>query len=558
MSLWNLITSGSTTPDKSRSSTSTLTNPSRTLGVATRQLSISDGCLLQKQIHFKGNPSRTTEDTAANKAGWVTKLTGGRLKSWRRRFMVLDRHGTVAVYQSEKDASQGRKATDIVPASNIRSVGRRERTDSGSWPHGANVDYCLQICVLKGKTHMIVCDSKAECVEWLRRLSPFVGNPRAEKGVGSSSGPSAVKGKPQCSGRRCSLDNAVRSPPKPTLTTWKTGSQWSSNLAAYGLHSESSIPLPDRECFLKWLKVAELTLRRFENICHLPAYSISLQCDIEQLYRSTPAADKARLGEYIFGDYPDELLHNLSPLLEHPVGRALLLSQMPSSKIIITYKQLQIRYEAPHSLTQEDGALQLAIDPRRLGKEMTSVGLSFLDDARVTRSQLIHSDHCGDIVFVSYLAAVDILNQEQSLIECYKKLKHCASWPKEDEINLKCLWYDMEAAVLSHPEGGFSKARNLGTVVIGGVVIPMLQQLTTICRSTATWQLGTSVYYKMSKQRIVVEISRSTSPGEAPIMFGDGCLYLRPTAAQLVENSFFHVIQSFDLSSVTSHSETIV
>lgn len=569
ISLWNLITSGpgshksyrvssassSSSPSSGSSSTTSSEyggSPPATLTAISRQLSVSDGCLLRSVQQEKA-----TTAERATMAGWVTKQVGSRLKSWRRRFMVLDRYGTLSLYGSEKDASFGRKATDVIPASNMRHVLRRERSDSGQWPSGVCVEVCLQICVLKGRTQSIVCDSKAECVEWVRRLTQHAGNPRTQvnhtEGDGSESTPQKHSG----TGRRSSLDHAVRSPPKPKATTWTTMGQWSSDPATYGLHSGSSIPSADRECFLKWLKVAELTMRRFEKICRLPAYSISLECNMEWMYHSTPAADRARLGEYVFGDYPDELLHNLSPLLEHPVGRALFLSQMPSSKIIITYKHTQIRNHAPHSVSQHHGALQIAVDPRRLGKEMTSVGLSFLDDARVSRSQLIRSEFCGDVVFISYLGAVDILTEESMLADSFNKLKRCASWPLDEELQLKCLWYDMEAAVLSHPDGGFNKSRTLGKVVIGGVVVPMLQQLTALCRNAPTWQLSTSLYYKISKRAIVVEINRSSSSRDA-VVFCDGCLFLRPTISQLVDNTFFHVIQSVDIPSMVSHSETIV
>ena len=494
-------------------------------------------------------------------AGWVTKLVGGRLKTWRRRFLVLDRHGTLSMYSSKKDASQGKKPTDVLIASNVRSVVKRQRAEGGPWPPGTSVDVCIQVNVLKGRPHSVVCDSKAECVEWLRKLSPFAGNPRAALASTSGSDDVVSDTASHCS-RRDSLNHAVQSPPKPSATSWSTTRQCTSDPCSYGLHGYSSIPPADRECYLKWLKVAELTLRRFEKICRLPQCSMSLECNMEWMYHHTPLDDQPRLGEFIFGDYPDELLHNLAPLLEHPVGRALLLSQMPASKISIVYETNQIKHQPPHDVRQHKGSLVLSIDPRRLGKEMTSVGLSFLDSSRVSRSQLIRSEYCGNVVFVNYLAAVDILNREQHFAAKCAELKRTACWPQEEKIRVSCLWYDIEAAVLSHPGGGFAKARMLGHIVFDGVIGPVLEQLLDLCSRDESWQTSTSLYYKLSRKGIVVEVNRPRSPTlpdtDQPIKFQDGYLYLRPTAGQLAHSTFDEVVSSFDLGSMVTHNETIV
>ena len=440
-------------------------------------------------------------DVDVVRSGWMENLSG-KPKRWRKRFFTLDGSGRLSCYPSEADVGSSKRLLFTIKMPCVLFVtGRREGPRTGPWPQGVSAQRCLNI--LTGtRTHYLICEKDEERSVWLTALRSAAGRDDSSDGIEIQEDESVER----AVATRCTRAVRVRGERgqrKSASRLSKAGSM--ASLASVALlnidyevvdrFSMESLPLTTQTHFCKWNGILESSLRRLSRSVGLPEDAgFALKCDIGQMYACAPASMRGRLGELIFGDYVDELRHNLVALTSHPVGQRALLDRVPKHVITVQFKDnatsppADLEGSPGHVTTACDGELRLILDRNRLGEKVHLTGCDFVDSVRIdvfdkTQMELSGPTSMDDLHGLRACVAVNVLNYEAQLQTAVAELR--STVPDVSTMRVECVWERLDDALrqTENAERGAAIARaGLAKLVAANVTVPMLQRLGRLCR----------------------------------------------------------------------------
>ncbi len=103
--------------------------------------------------------------------GTLTKM-GGNIKSWRKRWMVLQSNSTLQYYKEPSKAGKGTINLNDINFDVV--VGSK---NSCNWPKNCDID-CSMVITTTSRIYYMFADSLREADEWIRLLQKYADEAR--------------------------------------------------------------------------------------------------------------------------------------------------------------------------------------------------------------------------------------------------------------------------------------------------------------------------------------------------------------------------------------------
>ena len=325
------------------------------------------------------------------KRGWLIKQ-GGRVKTWKRRYFVLDSAGHLTYYMSETDAEQSSNRLGVINIKKALYVTPRskESKDEGNWPPVVPIDNCF-IIITNDRNYGIYAESELDSQKWVKTLQ-------------------AVRG---------GVDNALVERDSGPERRDSSASRNSMSELFRRYHITDEIPHKVQMWFAKWHAVLVRSLKSLSN--HFDTGEFSFACDMGKMYSQAPRPIRNRLGELVFGDYVDELRFNIcNEFGSGPIAKKAFLAATTKHRI-----EFSLSEDGPGDGTANvyaaDGVLYVSVSPDMLGRGVHMTGKDFASTVTVLH---VEPECGGQLEGLPLSDALNVIRAKPVVEAAEKRLAH--------------------------------------------------------------------------------------------------------------------------------------
>ena len=445
--------------------------------------------------------------------GWLWKH-GGRVKTWKRRYFVLDGAGRLTYYSQESEAEAATGALGIIDIHKALYVTARVKgEDDGAWPESVPVQVCFTI-ITNDRNYGIYAEDEKSAVAWVKQLQAVRG------GVDTSD----------------ILVEAQEAQPQPARRQ-----SMSSHMAAFCQRYKMFDLSPKLQMmWLKWNNVGERALKALKDHFDI-VDEITMQCDAGGMYRRLPTNRRNRIGEHVFADYMDELRHNLCT----EFGSDEILKQ--SFRKAFSERKIKVELSdeenlLPNTAKFADGCLHLTIFIGKFGSGIHLAGKGLVSEVTIAQEDAEVSGSSVAGVRANIVAGIvrEMPALQRATADLQKKL------PGQPKVKFLC---DFKDTIEKVADLDREKSEDIGAVVIPSIAVRFVTELTAYV-SRAGEEVGDRIAGESGALELVFKVGEAESSDPQVELNSDGQLVVLVSAKKLLEMHLYDRTHTYNFEEV--------